>query len=99
MSRTAEKATIGGDDAQEVCGKPCDAGLGGDCQQCLELLIGAEYRAAHQAIEIGAAIRKRVKLIEVLFDGVDGLIVACKLEQGGGVTASHTGDDWIFACH
>jgi hypothetical protein len=38
-------------------------------------------------------------LIEILFDGVDGLIVACKLEQGGGVTASHTGDDWIFACH
>src|SRR4029077_6817391 len=79
------KTTVGGDDTEEVCGKPCDAGLGENFRQCLKLLIGAEHRAAHQAIEIDAAVSKRVKLIEILFDGVDSLIVACKLKQGGGV--------------
>ena len=45
---------------------PSDAGLVEDGGERLELLVGAEHRAAHQPGEIGIVGDQRVELIEVL---------------------------------
>ena len=36
---------------------------------------------------------------EIGLDRVDGLVFERELEQGGGIAASHAGNDRVFACH
>ena len=65
----------------------------------LELLVGAEHRAAHQPAQIGAFADQRVELVEIGLDRIDGLVLERQLEQGAGVTAGHAGNKGVFACH
>src|SRR6185437_12075837 len=94
-----EQAAVGGDHAQEVCRQTGNAGLGENRRQSLELLIGAENGTAHKAVKVRAVRDERVEPIEILLDGIHGLVVEGELEQGVGITAGHAGDDRIFACH
>ena len=64
-----------------------------------QLLIGAEYRAAHQAIEVGIVGDQAVEAVEIGLDGVDRLVVERQLEQGIGIPPCHAGNDRVFASH
>src|SRR5262249_14699811 len=94
-----EQPPIGCNDFEEVGGQSLDVRFGENGRQGLELLIGIKCRTADKTIEIGTLRYERIKLIEILFDGIDGLVVECELEKSGGVAASHSRDDRIFACH
>ena len=94
-----EQAPIGRDGLKEVGGQSLDVGFGKDGRQRLELLIGTKCRAADKTIKIGTLRYERIKLIEILFDGIDRLVVQSQLEKSSGVAASHSRDDRIFACH
>jgi hypothetical protein len=56
-------------------------------------------RAADQPAQIGTTGDHGVELFEVGFNAVDRLAIAGKIEQRAGISASHSGDNRVFACH
>ena len=94
-----EQSAVGSDDTQEIGGDAADTRLGEDGADCLDLLVDAKDRAAHQAIEVGAADDHGVELFEVFLDLIDGFLLERELEKSAGISAGHSGNELVFARH
>ena len=99
MSRTANSRRLAAIELQEIGGEAADAGLVEHGGERLALLLGAEHRAAHQAVQIGALGDQRVELFQIGPHRVDRLALERELEQRRRVAPSHAGYDRFFACH
>jgi hypothetical protein len=75
-----EQPPIGGDDLENIAGKPTDTGLLEHCCQCAALLFGGEDGALHQPGEVGAFGDQCIETVEVRLDGIDRFFVARQLK-------------------
>ena len=94
-----KQAAVGGQDFEEFCGGAGNPGFIENGVERLRLGVGREYRAADEALEIGAFVQHGLELVEVGFDGVDGFLLARQLEQGRSITAGHSRNGRIFSSH
>ena len=83
--RQGEEPAVGGREADEVAGQPADPGLRQHGLDRLDLVLGREGRAAHEAPQVGALGQQGVEPVEPLGHRVDGPLVAGELEQRRGV--------------
>ena len=94
-----EQPAVRGHEHQEVRGEPADAGLGEHGGERPAPLLGAEHRAADQAIEVRALRDHGGEFFDIGLHRVDGLGVERELEQRARIAARHAGYGRIFACH
>jgi len=87
------------DQFEEIGGDPVDARLVQHGRQGARLVVGGQHRASEEPRQVGDLLHQRVKPVEIHLDGVDGILLARKLEQSGRVAARHAGYDCPFACH
>src|ERR1700722_20584361 len=88
-----KQAALGGDQLDEIGGDSGNAGLVEQRAERLDLILGREDRAAHQALEIGALSDHAAEGLHRGSDLIGRLALARQGEQGQGVAPRHSRND------
>src|SRR6266446_9064832 len=94
-----KQPAVGCHNLKKLRREPRDFSLVEHRSECLRLYVGGEHRAADEACQVRALIKERVESLKIGQDGIDGPSLERQLEQGRGITARHSGIDWILPCH
>src|SRR5262245_1936678 len=94
-----EQAPVRCHHQQELGGDPRNAGAREHRGERPHLVLGREYRAAHQAVQIGTLGNERIEAVEIRLHPVERVLLERELEQCGRIAACHAGNDCAFACH